>query len=186
MKTGELIRKARFEQLFRDHFTGLCFFARKYTGDLESARDIVHQVFIRVWENRDTFDWEKPAKAYLFSAVYKRSLNHLRDNRKFEHGRNPESNDWVPDTAGYDNLLETAELEAAINCALHKLPAKCREIFEKSRYEGKKYREIAEELQLSVKTVESHMSKALSLLREDLKAYLSVLLIFLMKNQPPL
>ena len=71
----EVILKKKFEALFREYSPGMCYFARKYTGDLDSAREIVHTVFIRIWENRSEFDWNKPVKSYLFTSVYNRSMN---------------------------------------------------------------------------------------------------------------
>jgi RNA polymerase sigma-70 factor (ECF subfamily) len=81
----------------------------------------------------------------------------------------------------HDNL-ETAELESLIKSALQRLPAKCREIFELSRFEGRKYAEIAELLHISVKTVEAQMSKALHSMKENLKDYLTLLLLLLIRN----
>jgi RNA polymerase sigma-70 factor (ECF subfamily) len=169
--------------MFREHFTGLCFFARKYTADLDSAREIVHAVFVRIWENRADFDWEKPAKSYLFTAVYNRSMNFVRDARRFV--KQDDLHPHVEQGAVFANELEAAELETRIQRAIRNLPDKCREVFELSRLEGKKYPEIAEIMNISVKTVESHMSKALALLRVDLKEYLTLLLIWMIKNVNP-
>jgi RNA polymerase sigma-70 factor (ECF subfamily) len=178
----EVILKKKFETLFREHFTGLCYFARKYTGDLDSAREIVHTVFIRVWENRTEFDWDKPAKSYLFTSVYNRSMNFIRDNKKFLNHEDAYRQNLVVDESAYSDHLETAELEEKIRKALSKLPEKCREVFELSRFEGKKYTEIAEKLNISVKTVETQMSKALHHLKIELRDYLTVMLFLLLKN----
>jgi RNA polymerase sigma-70 factor (ECF subfamily) len=178
----DTILKQRFESLFREHFTGLCYFARKYTGDLDSAKEIVHSVFVRIWENRLEFDWEKPAKSYLFTSVYNRSLNFIRDTKKFIPHEEALIRNMVVDESAFTDNLETAELESLIKSALQRLPVKCREIFEMSRFEGRKYSEIAEILSISVKTVEAQMSKALHCLKEELKDYLTVLLLLLLKN----
>jgi RNA polymerase sigma-70 factor, ECF subfamily len=178
----EIILKHKFEVLFREHFTGLCYFARKYTGDLDSAREIVHTVFIRIWENRSEFDWDRPAKSYLFTSVYNRSMNLIRNNKKFLSHETASDQKLVVDEAVYSDNLETAELEGRIKLALQRLPGKCREIFELSRFEGKKYTEIASDLNISVKTVETQMSKALYILREELRDYLTVLVVLLLKN----
>jgi len=179
----DIILKRKFEVLFREHFTGLCYFARQYTHDLDSARDIVHTVFIRIWENRSEFDWEKPAKSYLFTSVYNRSMNFIRDNRKFMSHDDAVTGNLVVDDAVYAGTLETAELENRIRTALSRLPEKCREVFELSRFDGRKYSEIAEQLSISVKTVEAHMSKALDILKTELRDYLTILIILLIKNQ---
>lgn len=178
----EAILKKKFEGLFREHFTGLCYFARKYTGDLDAAREIVHTVFIKIWENRSEFNWNKPAKSYLFTSVYNRSLNYIRDNKRFLNHEDVSLQNLVIDESAYSDQLETAELEEKIRKSLLKLPGKCREIFELSRFEGKKYNEIAVQLNISVKTVETQMSKALQILKVELKDYLTIMLFILIKN----
>ena len=178
----DALLKRKFEILFREHFTGLCYFARKYTGDLDSAKEIVHNVFLRIWENRSEFEWEKPAKSYLFTSVYNRSLNFIRDNRKFISQENVPALHLIADESAYSDNLETAELENRIKLTLQRLPEKCREVFELSRFEQKKYSEIAGQLKISVKTVETQMSKALHILREELKDYLTIIILILIKN----
>ena len=183
MNNQDTILKRKFEALFREHFTGLCYFARQYTHDLDMAREIVHTVFIRIWENRREFNWEKPARSYLFTSVYNRSMNFIRDNRKFLTHEEASAQNLMTDEKVYSDKLETAELENRIKQALLQLPEKCREVFELSRFEGMKYAEIASHLNISVKTVETHMSKALVILKTALRDYLTVLLIFLLKNK---
>ncbi|MBN1791239.1 MAG: RNA polymerase sigma-70 factor [Bacteroidales bacterium] len=178
----DALLKHKFEILFREHFTGLCYFARKYTGDLDSAKEIVHNVFLRIWENRSDFEWEKPAKSYLFTSVYNRSLNHIRDNRKLIREEDFQTLHLIADESAYSENLKTAELENRIKQTLQRLPEKCRQVFELSRFEQKKYSEIAMQLNISVKTVETQMSKALHVLREELKDYLTILILMLIKN----
>lgn len=175
------ILKQKFELLFKEHFEGLCYFAQKYLGDLDSSKEIVHSVYIKVWENRSTFDWEKPAKSYLFTSVYNRSMNFLRDNKKFIEN-DISSAPETADNGEFHDTMELSELETSINLAIDKLPEKCKEIFQLNRFEGKKYAEIAEKLGISVKTVETQMSKALKVLKEELKDYIYLILLFLIKN----
>jgi RNA polymerase sigma-70 factor (ECF subfamily) len=171
--------KTRFEGIFRQHFSPLCYFAQKYIRDTDSCREIVHNVFIAVWDRRHTFDFESPVKSYLHTAVYNRCMNFIRDHKKFDDNASDmaQVEEQCQDT--FQNNLEIAELEDAIEQALDALPQKCRQVFELNRYEGKKYGEIAQELNISVKTVEAQMSKALKILREKLVRYI-YLLIFLM------
>ena len=82
------------------------------------AREIVHTVFIRIWENRGEFDWEKPAKSYLFTSVYNRSMNFIRDNRKFLTHEEASAQNLMADEKVYSDKLETAELENRIKQAL--------------------------------------------------------------------
>ncbi len=146
---------------------------------MDTSKEIVHAVFIKIWENRLDFDWEKPAKSYLFTSVYNRSMNVIRDNKKFVAPTGAEGNERIPEKGEFEDILETAELESRIQRALDKLPEKCREVFELNRFQGKKYTEIAEHLKISVKTVESQMSKALKVLKEELKDYLFLVLLCL-------
>lgn len=182
LNQGDTLIKYKFEMLFREHFTGLCYFARKYTGDLDTAKEIVHSVFIRIWEIRSEFDWDKPAKSYLFTAVYNRSLNYVRNNKKFVSHEEASSLNLKTDETVYSNDLETAELQSRIKSAIGRLPEKCREVFGLSRFENKKYAEIALLLNISVKTVEAQMSKALYILKEELKDYLIIALLIWLKN----
>ena len=182
LENRDVIFKQKFEAIFRAYFTGLCYFARKYTGDLDSAKEIVHTVFLRIWENRSEFDWDKPAKSYLFTSVYNRSLNFVRDNKKFIMHDEAVSGKMTVDEAVFTDNLETAELESRINSALQRLPVKCRLVFESSRFENLTYHEIARKLNISVKTVEAQMSKALLILKEELKDYLTIMLLMLLKN----
>lgn len=186
MTPDDRILKTEFEKLFREHFTTLCYFARKYLGDMDSSKEIVHSVFVRIWENRAEFDWEKPAKSYLFTSVYNRSMNFIRDNRRFVTGEPEPLREEITDTTAFSDTLEVAELEGRIKNALQRLPGKCREVFELNRFGGKKYAEIAAQLDISVKTVETQMSKALKMLREELRDYLYVFILFLLKNMDQL
>lgn len=143
----------------------------------------MQDAFISLWEKRETIDTSRPVKSYITTIIHHKCHNHLRDTRKFN-----------PDMLGIENLLElqeivqtdylvAAELEAAIKAAIDELPEKCREIFLLNRYENLKYHEIAEQLQLSQKTVEAQMSKALQHLRIRLAEYLPALLMMALLNQ---
>lgn len=161
-----------FERLFREYFTPLMKFAIKIIGNENDARETVHQVFINLWEKRSEIDLSVPLKSYLFTSVHNRSLNVIRDRKKFAGDRIPEESGMWDVSA----QIEAMELEEKILEALETLPERCREIFEMSRFQGLKYNEIAIRLEISVKTVENQISKALKLLREKLARYLFLLL----------
>lgn len=170
-KTEDLDRSS-FEELFRSFFPPLMTFAKKILLDEDDAREVVHQVFISVWEKRQEIDLSISLKSYLFTSVHNRSLNMIRDRKKFSSAE-------VPDVAGewdVSSVIETMELEERIKEVINSLPEKCREVFELNRFDGLKYSEIAERLNISPKTVENQMSKALKILREKLSKYLSILL----------
>lgn len=164
----------RFEELFKGLFKPLCAFAMKFTGDVDTSRNLVHEVFIQVWEKFHSLPPDTNYKSYCYTAVRNRCLNHIRDKKKFviiEKAADAEPQ--VTNTA-----LETAELEQKIEAAIAALPERCRMVFELNRIEGLKYAEIADKMNISVKTVEAQMSKALALMREHLREFLT--LVFLL------
>ena len=174
--------KIAFEQLFRDYFKPLTLFTKKYVGDLDDAKEIVHEVFLNLWAKRENIDVTKAVKSYLYTSAYNRSLNHLRDSKKFDKNAELEYNSDNESVWNFSDHLDTAGLEKKINNTIDSLSEKCREVFILSRHEGLKYNEIAEKLNISVKTVESQMSKALSVLRENLKEYMALLILWMIGN----
>ncbi len=170
--------RSQFEKLFKESFQLLCNFAKQYVGDEDTAQDICQRVFITLWEKRNDVDLKKSIKSYLFTSVKNRCLNHIRDHKKFR------SKVLDLDCGDFDLFTEDEhfveeDLKDKIEKALEKLPAKCRMVFEMSRFQNMKYREIAEELDIAQKTVEAHMSKAMKMLREDLKGYYAIAMIIL-------
>lgn len=170
------LTKEVFENLFKTHFQYLCNFAQNYISDSDTSKEIVQDVFIKLWENNTKVDINKSIKSYLFTSVKNRCLNYIRDNKKFR------SNILDVDIADYDISFEekedSSEIENKVKSSLEKLPEKCRQVFELSRFENLKYREIAEKLKISQKTVEAQMSKALKIFREDFKDYIKLLIIY--------
>ncbi|MFZ4521977.1 MAG: RNA polymerase sigma-70 factor [Bacteroidales bacterium] len=165
------------ESLFREHFTGLCQFAAGYVKDDEVAREIVQDSFVILWEKRQTLDLSKSVKSYLSTAVRNKCLNYLRDHKKFSSDLLALEN--LSTETGYelaDKLVESDILHQ-IEHAINELPEKCREIFQLSRIRNLKYQQIADHLQISVKTVESQMSKALQHMRVRLAEYLPLILM---------
>jgi len=174
--------KAGFETLFKQEFKGLIFFALRYVKDYEPAREIVQEVFLNLWAKRDQIDLSKPVKSYLSTAVKNRSLNYLRDQKKFDTNLLIHEDLYpVPVYEQPDRLIET-ELRDRIAQVIGELPEKCREVFLLNRNEHLKYQEIANKLDISVKTVETHVSKALQHLRARLREYLVVLALMILLN----
>ncbi len=181
METPRFLDEIAFEELFRNHFKGLIHFAVTYVKDGEAAREIVQEAFLNLWEKRERIDLSKPVKSYLATAVRNRCLNYLRDHKKFSHDlldlEQLPGNDYYEQP---DRLVE-ADIREKITGSIGELPEKCREIFVLSRSENLKYQEIADRLQISVKTVEAQMSKALQHMRNRLGEYLSVVVIMLLR-----
>jgi RNA polymerase sigma-70 factor (ECF subfamily) len=162
--------------LFRSHFSGMCFFAQKYVKDFETSKEIVQDAFINLWEKRETIDMSRSVKSYLTTVIHNKCTNYLRDNRKFDpYILNIENLLEVPEYDGADSMVEN-ELKLKIDLSIAELPEKCREIFVLNRYENLKYQEIADKLQISVKTVETQMSKALQHMRVRLAEYITVIM----------
>jgi RNA polymerase sigma-70 factor (ECF subfamily) len=168
------INLPEFESMFRDYFGPLCAYAIKYTKDLDTAKEVVHSVFVNIWEKRDKIHKDQNIRSYLYTSVYNRCLNFIRDTKK-----TVEFEDQYSDTLKHNDPenLEAMELQARIDAAIQSLPDRCREIFVLSRYEDMKYAGIAEKLGISVKTVEVQMSKALKLLRKHLAEFLTIIII---------
>ncbi|MCB9283865.1 MAG: RNA polymerase sigma-70 factor [Lewinellaceae bacterium] len=170
------LTQALYEQLFKAHFVALCHFANQLVQDMDSARDIAQKVFINLWENRETIDPQRSVQSYLYTSVRNRCLNHIRDRKKYRSQVLDLEIMDIEISFEEDNTgLE--ELQKKIAEALSTLPEKCRQVFEMSRFQDMKYKDIAAQLDISEKTVEAHMSKALKTLREELKEYFPLLLL---------
>jgi len=84
---NKVLGESDFEDLFRTHFSSLCFFSLKYVSDLDASKEIVHSVFVKLWERRNELDTTASLKSYLFTSVHNRSLNYIRDRKKFRVGK---------------------------------------------------------------------------------------------------
>jgi len=183
MNEAERVNKIRlgdsaaFEDLFNSYCQQLINFARRYVFDKQIAENIVQDVFVNVWQSRTNLDPSKMIKAYLFTAVKNESLKQLRrlDVEKKNYDRVLEfSSKFNP-----DKEIEGKELDYYVNQAVNELPEKCKEIFRMNRFENLKYAEIAEILDISIKTVETQMGRALKKLRERLKPLLTMILFMI-------
>ena len=168
--------EAAFEKIFRRYYRPLCLFATKILGDDETAEEVVQDFFVKLWERREGFIVETSVKNYLFRSVKNLSINVIKHEQiKLKHAQqvmaDAEANDFK------DHFTEV-DLEHAIEKSIEELPEKRREIFRLSREEGLKYREIAERMNISIKTVEVQMGLAIRTLREKLKKYSTFLFFF--------
>ncbi len=175
----KFLDKNSFDTIFKGHYTSLCHFAYRYVNDNDTSQEIVQEVFIALWQKRETISSEKPVKSYLFTAVKNHCLNYIRDHKKFRsYQLDVEIELEIP--VEEMDVFSEPETQTRINQALDKLPPKCRQVFELSRFEEMKYKEIAGKLGISVKTVEVQMSKALKILRVELADLIVLILILLM------
>ncbi len=158
-----------FEQLFRDLYVPLCAYANKFIDDKDKSEELVQETFYNLWKNRENLNIRISLKSYLYKSVQNSCLLTIQHEKVKEKYRLHVLN--TGNTEGGkapDKLLEEKELDKNIQETMNKLPERCREIFYLNRYEGLKYREIAEKLSISQKTVEANISKALKLLRKNI------------------
>ena len=162
-----------FDRLFTDWYGKLYTYAYSVLSDETKAGEAVQAVFCRIWEKRAQLQVHSSIKAYLYGSVYNECMNWLRREKQVKAHRIHvlrSSNRAEADNAA--GKVEMGELEEKLKQAMDELPDQCRAIFQLSRFGGLKYREIAGQLNLSVKTVEAQVSKALKQLRSKLADFL--------------
>ena len=162
-----------FEALFKEHNQGLANLAYNLVRDQDAAKDIVQEVFIKLWHNRERVDLGAQIKHYLFKATAHTSLNYLRSAKKKIKLDDLTALQNLEAAPGHEDV-GYKELELRAREAIDRLPPKCKAIYLLSRHEGLKYQDIADALDLSIKTVENQMGIALEKLRKDLKPFLTI------------
>ena len=161
-------RERGIEALFRHYFEMVHRSVLRIISNRSTAEDVSQEVFMDLWRKRDRLNITSSLPAYLRRAARNRALNHIRD-QKLKFDDSDEGHLELPSGAvSVTQRLAAEELQRRIDAAIEALPERCRIIFALSRFEEMTYREIAEELNISVKTVENQISKALRLLREAL------------------
>ncbi|MEZ4989888.1 MAG: RNA polymerase sigma-70 factor [Saprospiraceae bacterium] len=177
----KLFRRApeeAIEVLFREYYPSVCRVILHIIPDPGIAEDIAQDVFFELWRKRDRINVTTSFGAYLRRSARNRSLNYIRD-----HKINPSGEDQLPPLADQqpnaDQCIDIQDLQTQIDRAIDQLPERCRLVFTLSRFEDMSYQQIADELHISIKTVENQISKALRLLRESLGPYLSLFVGFL-------
>lgn len=151
--------------LYSSYYRYVCTVIYNMIGDSATAEDMSQEVFVEVWNRRETLEVKTSLKGYLRMIAVNKTLNYIRSKKM-----NFEQEDAILHIPSSENssqiVLEAEDLQNAINISVDQLPEKCRIIFGLSRYEEKSYREISEELGISIKTVENQMSKALKIVRK--------------------
>ncbi|MBB5619220.1 RNA polymerase sigma-70 factor (ECF subfamily) [Pedobacter cryoconitis] len=167
---------AVFEHLFKTHYKALHVYVNTMIRDEEMAEEIVQNRFMKFWEKRDLLNIQTSVKAYLYKCVHNDTLNFLKHEKvKIRHQNFTIHATQESEPASH--RVELNELASKVHTAMEDLPEQCRLIFHMSRFEELKYREIADQLGLSVKTVETQMGKALRILRLKLVDFLVLLLL---------
>jgi RNA polymerase sigma-70 factor, ECF subfamily len=155
-----------FETIFKTWYRGLCLFALRYIDDYKVSEEIVQDVFLRLWEKKDTLSIRKSIKSYLFQAVRNACIDYIR-HQKVEQGYISEQKNQISEMLDNSEtqLLEEDRIKKIMD-TIENMPHKRKQIFRLNRFENLKYKEIADKLNISVKTVEAHMGKALQQLRK--------------------
>ena len=174
------------DRIFRKYYTKVCQTVIRVVKNPETAEDIAQEVFYELWKKRENLKITSSLGAYLRRAALNRSLNYVRDQKmKFEDVEEPILE--KSKTISASEQLEAVELEALIRQKIDELPERCRIIFQLSRFEELSYKEIASQLEISEKTVEHQISKALKYLRASIAPYMGrglALLFLLWINYP--
>ncbi len=163
-----------FERLFTKYYGPLCHNADKILKDMDMAEDVVQEFFYQLWKNRERFSLKLSLNGYLHRAIHNNALHyleHLAVRKDYAEHVVRESRELLQEKE--QNDMEMKDLGKIINETLEQMPERCSRIFRMNRFEGMKYREIAIQLSVSVKTVEAEMGRALQLFRKSLKAYIS-------------
>jgi len=170
----EKIRKGdeqAFETLFRTYYKSMCTYAFHFLANRKEAEETSQEVFVKLWEKRETLQITVSVKNYLFRSVRNHCLNQIQ-HRKIKDKYNHSIRERSKQNLNLSGFLPEPWLAEEIEKAIHALPEKRKEIFRLSRKEELTYKEIAKKLHLSIKTVEAQMGLALNDLREKLKEYI--------------
>ena len=167
--------RSALRAIFDQQYEPVCRVIFRFVHDPGLTEDLAQEVFVRFWEKRETIKVDSNLPAYLRRMAANEALAHLRKKTRYQADELPLH---LPGhtTAAADEQFQAQELSQRITQAVDSLPPRCRTVFQLSRFEEKTYQEIADELEISIKTVENQMGKALKVLREKLGDYLAMLL----------
>ena len=172
---GRLVRQKKqfmaidtktFETVFKQNFVAVTTYCNKYVRDSEEAKDLAHRAFMKVWEIRNTIPAESNIKALIYKIAHNLSINYIRDHKKF--CEEDELLTMESENSDADNKIKAAELEAAVIDTINHMPEKSKKVFLMSRYQQLSNNNIAEQLGISIKTVEAHITTALKMLRKKI------------------
>jgi RNA polymerase sigma-70 factor (ECF subfamily) len=167
-----------YEMVFREYYRPMTAYAFRFLGDLADSESIVQDVFLRLWQKRHELMITSSLQNYLFRSVKNHCINYL-EHEKIKTGYQTMVINNESDRTDYSEFFLEFGLVNKIENAIAALPQKRQEIFRLAREEGLKYREIAERLELSVKTVETQMTLAIKQLRESLREFKNLVMFFM-------
>ena len=166
-----------FSVIYKEYFNALCSYATNYVDDREEVKNIVQDVIINIWENRAKANEIKSLRSYLFGSVHNQCLNNIKHKRIVEKHQENITLTLKEMSMETVDFLESEEDVNMIHRAIESLPEQTKKVFKMKRFESLSYKEIAEHLQISDRTVDTHMTKAMKLLKEKLGHLLMVLFI---------
>lgn len=156
-----------FQSYFYRYYTPLGMYVMRFCGNPEEAEDIVQETFSKAWHQFREGNLPEHPKSFLYRIAHNTTIDHLRSSRKEASTTLPI--EQLSEMEVTEELIDTSERDARLWIAINKLPNRCREVFLLSKRDGLSHAEIAEELNISVKTVENQITKALKTLREILE-----------------
>jgi RNA polymerase sigma-70 factor (ECF subfamily) len=171
--------EAAFKALFTEHYKGMYSYACIILKDEAEAEEIVQGVFVRIWEKQATLQIETSLKAYLYKMVYNDCMNYIKHKAVVIKFQKEKTYTMKNEQDSAEGKVAAAQLNEQLSNALRELPEQCRTVFQLSRFEDLKYREIAGQLGISEKTVENQMGKALKLLRMKLVDFLPLIIMLM-------
>ena len=173
--------KTAFKFFFKQHYPPLCIYSQlKYGFDMHSAEDIVNTAFIKLWEIRENVAIDNSLKSYVYKMVDNISLNMLRHEKvRQRHAKflTQTTSEFIDETT-FDSI-DIKQLSSAINIAIAGLPDQMRKILELRKMEDLTYSQIASRLNISVKTVDTQLSRAMTKLKERLSEFISFLIVIM-------
>lgn len=177
-----------FGYFYEKYFRRIQSFCVQFIYDTEEAENLAQEAFVHLWQNHQSIESINGIQSFLYTYSKSKCLNLIRHNKVKDKFKNEllnqterELNIEVLNSISFDTL-ELNELERVIQESINELPRKTREVFIKKRFENKKNSEIAEEMQVTIKAVEAHMTKALKILKSKLSDYLFLIFIFICNN----
>lgn len=172
------------KKLFDKHYRPLCVYALQFSNRLPDAEDIVQTIFINLWTKRKELIINTSLKAYLYKSVYNESMQSIRKTKKLEGSVDNLKYEMLQDQIEEDGSFQEDKIDKIRNL-IEELPSRCREILLLSKRDGLKNREIAEKLDISIKTVEAQIGIAFKKIREGFESEELILFIYFSSNNAP-
>ena len=165
-----------FESIFKKYYLRLCHYIYQYVESMRDAEEIVQETFLNIWDKRQTLDVNISFRSYLYASAKNRALNQLR-NASRRKGHLSVISSYKSQEVDALSDLSANEINDQLFLALEQLPPKCKRIFQMSRIEGLKHKEIAEKMEIKIKTVENQIGIALKYLKVNLSEFLKLIAV---------